>query len=290
MKVCECVDKKLTVYKANKVVEAGYRLTLNEQRVVLACISMINSNKPLTASDKFELSAKEFAVIFNISEDTAYNQLVEVAKTLYERSVVIEASDKDSERIVTRWISGVRYQKSSGKMTLYFAQLMIPYLSEIKNQFTRYDLKNISGMSSIYGIRLYELLMQWRSSGYRDVSIQWLKSQFELDDEYERIFDLKKRVIEPAVKDINTHSNLTVVHSYKKTGRNVTHVVFEFNEKQPTKQSSTKLKPAAVITPQTSDNNHGALIEEFANSRKRFGDAAVIPEEFVSILKQQGRC
>ena len=61
MKVCECVDKKLTVYKANKVVEAGYRLTLNEQRVVLACISMINSNKPLTASDKFELSAKEFA-------------------------------------------------------------------------------------------------------------------------------------------------------------------------------------------------------------------------------------
>jgi plasmid replication initiation protein len=41
-------------------------------------------------------------------------------------------------------------------MTLYFAQLMIPYLSEIKNQFTRYDLKNISGMSSIYGIRLYQ--------------------------------------------------------------------------------------------------------------------------------------
>jgi len=79
------------------------------------------------------------------------------------------------------------------------------------------------------------------------------------------------------------------VHSYKKTGRNVTHVVFEFNEKQPTKQSSTKLKPAAVITPQTSDNHHGALIEEFANSRKRFGNAAVIPEEFVSILKQQGR-
>lgn len=104
MKVCECVDKKLTVYKANKVVEAGYRLTLNEQRVVLACISMINSNEPLTASDKFELSAKDFAVMFNISEDTAYNQLVEVAKTLYERSVVIEASDKDSERIVTRWI------------------------------------------------------------------------------------------------------------------------------------------------------------------------------------------
>jgi hypothetical protein len=85
MKVCECVDKKLTVYKANKVVEAGYRLTLNEQRVVLACISMINSNKPLTASDKFELSAKEFAVIFNISG--AFKQTTPKSHRIYFNAI-----------------------------------------------------------------------------------------------------------------------------------------------------------------------------------------------------------
>ena len=277
------MNKNLTIYKANKVVEAGYKLTLNEQRVVLACIGKINSNEPLAVSDKFELSAKDFAVMFGVSEDTAYNQLVEVAKTLYERNVIIEAPDKDSERIETRWISGIRYQKASGKIVLYFAQLMIPYLSEIKNQFTRYDLKNISGMSSIYGIRMYELLMQWHSKGHREVSVEWLKNQFELGNEYERIFDLKKRVIEPAVKDINTHSNLTVLHTYKKTGRNVTHVIFEFKEKT-VDRSKKPNKPKKVEAPVIIDN-----LEHFAALRKRFGDNAAIPVEFEIELKKQGR-
>ena len=53
--------KKITVYKANQVIEAGYRLTLNEQRVVLACIAQVNSKEALLTTDKFELSAKDFA-------------------------------------------------------------------------------------------------------------------------------------------------------------------------------------------------------------------------------------
>jgi Initiator Replication protein. len=57
-------NKNLTVYKDNQIIEAGYKLTLNEQRVVLACIAQVRSKDALLTTDRFELSAKDFAEFF----------------------------------------------------------------------------------------------------------------------------------------------------------------------------------------------------------------------------------
>jgi plasmid replication initiation protein len=228
--------KNLTVYKANEVIEAGYKLSLNEQRVVLACISQVDSTKKLLATDEFELSAKNFATLFSVSDENAYQALIDVTKTLFNRYVVVENPYPDRpkvKRLEMRWISSIKHLPDEGKVILMFAQDMVPYLSELKGQFTRYKLEHIGNMTSIYGIRLYELLMQWRTTGKREIEIDWLKKQFELDNSYDRMNNLKARVIDPAVKDINTHSNYQVTWTQRKTGRCVTHLTFEFSEKQP---------------------------------------------------------
>jgi hypothetical protein len=72
--------KNLVICKANKIVEAGYKLSLNEQRVVLACIGQVNSTDELLATDEFELSAKDFAQIFSVSNENAYQALIDVTK------------------------------------------------------------------------------------------------------------------------------------------------------------------------------------------------------------------
>lgn len=233
----------LTVYKANEVVEAGYKISLNEQRVVLACIAQIDSAKQLLVTDEFELSAKDFAAIFEVSEKRAYQALIEVTENLFNRYIVINnpSSDKPNlTKLKTRWISSIGYNKNEGKVTLQFAQKIVPYLSSLEGCFTKYELKHIGKMTSIYAIRLYELLMQWRTTGKREIEINWLKEQLELDENYNRVDNLKRRVIEPAVKDINTHSNFTVAWEQRKTGRVVTHLIFTFAEKQtePTKKTS----------------------------------------------------
>lgn len=235
--------KNLTVYKANKVIEASYKLTLNEQRVILACIAKVNSTEELLKTDKFELSAKDFAKLFDISEDRAYSELQEVTKQLFHRYVIIDNPDPENpklKRTQTHWISAIDYMPDDGKLVLFFAHKILPYLSELKGQFTKYELKHIGNMTSSYGIRFYELLMQWQSTGKREIEIGWLKKQFQLDDSYDRMFDLKKRVIEPAVKDINTHSNYNVTWTQRKTGRAVTHLIFEFSEKMPITHEKTK--------------------------------------------------
>lgn len=238
-------NNNLTVYKSNKVIEAGYKLSLNEQRLILSCIAKVKSSKPLSATERFEVTAKEFSAQFGISLDKSYQTLKEVSEQLFERYVIIDnpdPSDKTLKYTKTRWISAINYHSDAGKVSLIFAAFMIPYLSELQGQFTFYLLENISSMNSIYAIRLYELLMQWKTTGTREIEIDWLKKQFELEDKYASIKDLKKYVIEPAVKDINTHSNYQVAWEQRKTGRRVTHLIFTFAEKQP--EPPPQAKPA----------------------------------------------
>lgn len=243
--------KNLTIYKANEVVEAGYRLSLNEQRVVLACIAQVNSAEALLETDLFELSAKDFAVIFSVSERNAYDALIEVAENLFNRYVVVEKPDPKRPKIKLlkmRWISSIRYLSDEGKVILRFSQDILPYLSELKREFTRYELADVGKMTSIYAIRLYELLAQWQSTGTREVAIDWLKAHFEIADQYTDMCDFKKRVLDPAVKDINEHSNLQVSWTQRKTGRRVTHLTFTFAEKQPAKpKAAPKPKERTIM-------------------------------------------
>lgn len=242
--------RKLTVYKSNKIIEAGYKLSLNEQRLVLSCVSKVASSKPLLASDRFEVSAKEFALQFGISQDKAYQTLKEVSEQLFERYVIIDDPDpldKALKYTKTRWVSSIHYYADIGKVGLVFAPFMIPYLSELRGRFTFYLLENISKMNSIYAIRLYELLMQWKTTGQREVEIAWLKQQFQIEDKYSSIKDFKKYVIEPAIKDINAHSDYQVSWTQRKTGRNVTHLMFTFSEKQAAAIPVPKPKQEKVL-------------------------------------------
>jgi plasmid replication initiation protein len=230
--------KNLTVCKANKVIEAGYKLSLNEQRVILACIGQVNSIEELLKTDRFELTAKDFTKLYGINEDKAYQTLKEIAEQLFERYVIIDNPDPDEPTLKytkTRWVSSIDYIPEKGKIAVYFAARMLPYLGKLRGEFTKYKLEHVGKMTSIYAIRLYELLVQWQKTGNREVEIDWLKKQFEIERAYDRMFDLKKYVIDPAVADINTHSNLQVSWTQRKTGRRVTHLTFSFAEKQPAK-------------------------------------------------------
>lgn len=222
----------MVIYKSNAVIEAGYQLSLNEQRVILAAIGLVDPRKNLLVTDRFELSAKDFCVLFDVSEKNAYKALIDVAERLFSRYVVIQNPDSDWDKLKTHWISSVRYSKYDGQIALSFAPDIIPYLSQLKGSFTRYELKHIGNMTSTYGVRLYELLMQWKNKGSREIEIAWLKKQFQIEGKYSSIKDLKKYVIEPAIKDINTHSNLTASWEQRKTGRVVTHLIFTFTEKE----------------------------------------------------------
>lgn len=287
----------LTVVKSNKVVEASYMLSLAEQRVLLACIAQIDSTAVLTEEYRFEVTASGVADLAGLENlSNTYRDLKKASEKLYERSVIIDDPDPDNPKITqrkTRWISTIDYVPGEGKVVLSFAFGIIPYLSQLSREFTKYKLKHVARFESVYSIRLYELLVQWNSSGEREIEVEWLKNQFQVGEKYSRLVDLKKRVIDPAVEEINKHSNLWVRYGQRKSGRTITHFQFQFgpkdkpqllDKKQLTEEEiNRQAKPgetkAAVIARLT-----GTSIADFAKPGESF-DQAIERKKSLNNLK-----
>ena len=125
---------------------------------------------------------------------------------------------------------------------------MVPYITRLEAEFTRYKLEKVARMSSAYAIRLYELLMQWGSVGQREIELEWLKKALMVDKEYDRLDNFKKRVIDVALAQINEFSDLTASYSQRKTGRNVTHLIFSFHTKEEAKPEIKKTHQKSQTT------------------------------------------
>lgn len=242
------------VKKHNAVIEASYNLTRLEQCCLLFCLTQIEVNDA-DLRDSYMISAKDFSEMFGIAKNRSYLELRNIAKLLFSRSVII---NKEKSRLETRWVSAVEYVEGEGAIEITLSQKIKPYLLQLKREFTSYDIRNIAGFDSKYSIRIYEMIVQWQHSDRNqvDISIVELRDRLQLDGKYTQVNDLRVRVIEPAVEDINKHSNITVDFELKKKGRKFVSVLFSFREKETTNEiqpgnnaikSKTKTKKPATI-------------------------------------------
>lgn len=238
------------VYKSNALVEASYRLSVAEQRIILACISRVRRDQPLTSDVLYTVSVADIAAISGSSSGTLYSDLEKAALKLKRREVWIKERPNGGEReeiLVTGWVQSIRYVRSEGCVRLRFSQDMLPYLSELSEQFTRYALSDVAKMTSAHAIRLFELLAQYGSIGQREISVEQLREWFQLGDSYPLMADLRRWVIEPAASQVNQHSPLQVAWAQRKTGRRVSHLLFTFGPKvaKAPKVAKSAAKPKA---------------------------------------------
>ena len=222
---------EIVVTKHNSLIEASYKLTLNEQRLILVCIAKLDGRKPLPKDNLFVITAKEFSETFGIDEKHAYTALDEASSSLYERDIKTY-DGKYRDRF--RWVSGVRYHDQEGKVTLGFSNWIAPYLTMLHERFSSYKLKQIASLKSIYSIRLIEFLMQFKATGKLIIELEKFKERLEIKNEYQRFYDLKRRVIEPAVNELSEKSNLTIKWKSIKLGRSIKQLEFKFSEKKAT--------------------------------------------------------
>lgn len=262
-------DKRLVV-KANKLIEASYYLTLNEQRLILLAITKVRRDSALYTHDEFVISAEDWISIFQVEPKNAYRDLQAISRQLFERYITIESTRGNP--LVTRWISSIEYLAKDGKLVITFAQNILPFLTVLEKEFTKYRLEFVSKMTSIYAVRLYELLVQWNSTGTREIELDWLKKTFQITETYAEIRNFKARVIEPAITQINSHSDLTVSYTQRKTGRVVTHFTFVFSPK-----AAVEPKPRAKKKSPPKETLHGLLkadIERLARAGESYEQAA----------------
>jgi plasmid replication initiation protein len=227
----------LIVTKSNKIVEASYKLNLNEQRLVLAYISKLNPAEKIK-DGSFTITVKEFVEFFGVDDKKAYEIIDIAVNNLAERWIYINQEDPETGETVTktRWISDMTYsRKDASKVKMTFAPKVIPYLTSLNKEFTSYRLQNVVKLTSTYSIRLYEMLVQWRKIGKVTFKVDSLRKSLGVEEgEYKRMSNFKMRVLDFAVKQINDFTDINCNYVDIKTGRSITAFEFRFGENAST--------------------------------------------------------
>ena len=213
--------KNEIVVKANQLVEAKYKLRLEEQRLILYLISQIEpGDKELK---EYVINVSDFCKCTGLRKDNVYKTFVEMSKSLIAKTIII---DDDEATSVLSWAAQTRYYKGKGTITLIFAPALKPYLLELKKNFTSYALENVLSLKSTYSIRIYELLKQYEKIGERKFKVSTLKSILKVEKMYASYGDFKKRTIQAAQKELKEKCDICFEIEEIKKGRSVEEIKF----------------------------------------------------------------
>ena len=247
--------QKQLVTKDNSLIGASYSLGVVEQRLIFLAIIEAREQKTLIeAGGLLRIYAQSYAKQFDVEKHTSYEAMKRAVEGLYEAGFSYSKIDEKSGKIghyKSRWVDKIGYIDDLGCVELVFASDVIPLITRLEARYTEYELKQVVGLHSEYAIRLYELIIQWRSVRKTNlISLAELREKLGLVDEYKRIEAFKRRVLDLAVKQINEHTDITVDYEQHKQGRVITGFTFKFKIKaKPKKTIEVKKDDIDPLTP-----------------------------------------
>lgn len=245
------------IVKDNALINASYNLDLVEQRLILlAIVEARESGKGINANDPLTVHAESYINQFGVHRNTAYQALKDACDDLFVRQFSYQSLSEKGNVInhKSRWVSEVAYVDNEAVVRLIFAPAIVPLITRLEEQFTKYEIQQISNLSSAYAVRLYEILIAWRSSGQTPlIDIHKFRNKIGvLDTEYKRMYDFKKYVLDIALKQVNEHTDITAEVEQHKTGRSITGFSFNFKQKKSvtnlTKSMAEKKDRPIVLT------------------------------------------
>jgi len=225
------------IVKDNALINASYNLDLVEQRLILlAIVEARESGKGINANDPLTVHAESYINQFGVHRNTAYQALKDACDDLFARQFSYQSLSEKGNIInhKSRWVSEVAYIDNEAVVRLIFAPAIVPLITRLEEQFTKYEIQQISNLTSAYAVRLYEILIAWRSTGKTPlITIYDFRQKIGvLETEYKRMYDFKKYVLDIALKQVNEHTDITVKVEQHKTGRSITGFSFSFKQKR----------------------------------------------------------
>lgn len=227
------------VVQHNNLIEARYRLSLQEKRVILWLLTQIRPNDEDFKLHKLEIA--EFSRMTGLAIDNQYSKLQEVTLNLMKRILKIYESHSNSILQIA-WLSLARYHLTKGYVELRFDPTLKPYLLELKSQFTKLSIGDMMQLTSIYAMRFYELLKQYESIGQRKINVEDLREYCGIaKNEYKRYNDFKKDILERAKKEINEKTDIVIDYQEIKQSRKIVTIEWTIKKKDPHREEKLKL-------------------------------------------------
>ena len=233
--------KKAVVVQANSLVEARYRLSNLEQRLIFSLLSKIEADDEDLR--EYDIPLKELSQLMGIDLADAYKELAKLTKQLMTRVLTIRS--KAGNLLHIHWLC--RAEHKPGSVALSFVPDLKPYLLHLKSEFTICELETIAGFGGKYTIRIYMLLRQYASIGWREFDLAELREILGIEkNEYREYKRFSQRVLAQAKKEMDAvdeygrpQSDLSFEVETIRQGRKIARLKFII-----VKNKKTSAKPA----------------------------------------------
>lgn len=197
------MNEKNLITKANQLIYSHYSLNESELKIILTLISSIQPHD--RDFEPYEFKITEFIKLLGVQDKSKYSEIPKITEELMKKIIKIR---KDNTLLQVAWLSSSLYDKGTGTVTLKVSPELKPYLLGLKEIFTSYRLGNILKLTGKYSIRLYEIL---KANEYKKavvIELDELIKMFLLSETYSDFYNLKKRIIEPAQKELEEKTDI----------------------------------------------------------------------------------
>ena len=245
------MSKSDLVVKSNRLNSAIQNLSLAELRIIqLAIVDARETGKGLSTETPLRIDGLRYAEAFNTTRQNGYIRMKEAEETLFNRR--FSFTDSEGKLVKSRWIQRVRYLDNEGAIELAFTMDVVKAITRLNGAeefFTQYLLNQTANLNSVYSVRLYELLVQWKAAVKTPMfDLAIFRQQLGLaDNEYKAMCNFKIRVLDLAVNEINEKTDLTVSYTQEKRGRTITGFKFTVRTKDKSKEAITHQRDPHTI-------------------------------------------
>jgi len=218
------------IVKANDIIQKSrFSLQLQEQKIILYLISKIKPEDMELKEHNFQI--RDFCKVCGLDFDsgTNYKNIRQTLKNLRDKSIWVTL-DNGRERTLS-WFDYIEMDKFNGAVTIKISDMMKPYLLQLQEHYTQYELLYTLAMKSQYSLRLYELLKSYEYQRKKIFDIDDLKKLLSAE-KYTRFPDFKRYVLDSSIREINELSDLIVTYDIIKESRRFAQIEFMMNIKK----------------------------------------------------------
>ena len=253
--------EKRKVVEHNALIQSVAKMQKTALKMFELAVSCIDTEEPPKNNTVYLLKSELFK-FFEVSSSSKHSQFKEAVNYMQKQAFFNIKADKklgiEYESIVP--IPYVKWNDYNDEVTIRFDQAIMPYLIDLKAEFTQYKISELQKLNSKYSIILYRWLsMNYNQyehysvkggrradqvEAYRNPSIK-VKELREITDtinEHQHFPHFETRVLKKAIEEINAHTSFNVTYEKKKAGRSIDSIVFHIEKKRMADDNSYKLE------------------------------------------------
>jgi plasmid replication initiation protein len=278
----------MLIKKSNDLIESRYKFDVWEMRFFLSVLAKIE--KQDEDFEVYRIKYRDVIKDFGIKSNRSYELLKQAALSILKKSVTIKYEFEGTTRAkvynILRQIDYLDDAKGKNPMDYEYIDVTVepelkPFLLQLSKNFTAYELRNVAKLGA-YAIRIYELLKQYEFIGKRTMKIDEMKKMLEIENEYPLFANFFQRIIQPAVTEINKHTDIKVTKLDKiKDGKKVVELMFRFvkNPQDNTKKTEEEPQEEPTIIYEPKRPTPKTVVEEADFEEIETADTEGVGEE-----------